>query len=318
MRYIIVGFGNIGKKRALALGKKFKASYDPNPKTNADFQELKDIPKQIYDAAVLTVPQQFKFELTKHFLNLGKHVLNEKPFIASKKQLEELKKIALKNKVIFHTSYNHRFEPNIKKLTQKINTGSMGKFYFGRMVYSFGNIQQRIGTWRETEFGVLEEIAPHLIDLCFALFKYNGEDFTHIISRKIESEIYDHWVFGTKDKKIIIENSAVTWKNLFTIDLYFEYGSLHINGLRKWGQSEFIYRKRILPSGVPIEKINSDKGQDMSWVRDFSYFEKMITQNKLSYDNDLQMSKALAIIALGSEKPDKNEQYKLYKKIQKV
>lgn len=318
MRYLIVGFGNIGKKRAAVLGKKFAASFDPNAKTNPDYTNLKSIPEDIYDVAVLTVPQQFKFDLTKHFLGLGKHVLNEKPFIISRNRLEELKKLAKKNKVIFHTSYNHRFEPNIQKLTKKIKSNLFGKFYFGRMIYSFGNIQERIGTWRETEFGVLEEIAPHLIDLCFSLFGYKGKDFKNLLSRKIESKIFDHWVFATTDQKIIIETSSLSWKNLFSIDLYFQKGSLHINGLRKWGGGQYIEGKRVLPSGIPIEKSLIDKGLDNSWVDDFTYFEKMVKENKLSYESDLQMSIALAMIALAAKDPNKNEQYKLYKQIQKV
>lgn len=315
MRYLIAGIGNIGKKRALALGKKFVVSYDPNPKANADFKYLKKIPSEIYDAAVLTVPQQYKFDLTKHFLSLGKHVLNEKPFIVTKKQLNNLKKVAKEKNVIFYTSYNHRFEPNIQKLSKIVKSGLFEKFYFGRMIYSFGNIRERIGTWRESEFGVLEEIAPHLIDICMDLFNYKGKNFKHLISRKVESKIFDHWVLGTTDQKIIIETSSLSWKNLFSIDLYFDKGSLHINGLRKWGGSEFIQRLRILPSGIPKERKYFDSGEDLTWQKDFAFFEKISKEKKLSYESDLQMSKALAIIALGSKNPNKNDQYKLYKQI---
>lgn len=317
MRYLIVGFGNIGKKRAFSLGRKFSVSFDPNSSAKADYQSLEDIPKDIYDTAVLTVPQQFKFELTKHFLHLSKNVLNEKPFILTKSQQNEISEISKKNKVTYFTSYNHRFEPNIKKITKLISARKLGKFYFGRMIYSFGNIKERIGTWRETEFGVLEEIAPHLIDLAMSWFGYQGKDFQTFVSNKTESNIFDHWVFGTNDGKIIFETSALSWKNLFSVDLYFEKGSLHINGLRKWGQSEFTQRKRIIPSGIPREKIYEDKGRDLTWKEDFDYFEKIVKLKQNSGQSDLQMSRALAIIALGSKNPIKNEQFRLFKEILK-
>lgn len=317
MRYLIAGFGNIGKKRAKSLGRKFSVSFDPNPLAKADYQKLDNIPPEAYDAAVLTVPQKFKFDLTKHFLSSGKHVLNEKPFITTQKQLTQLRSIAKKNNVIFFTSYNHRFEPNIKRMKNKILSGKLGKFYYGRMIYSFGNIKERIGTWRETEFGVLEEIAPHLLDLAINLFGYKGDQFKNIISAKIESSIFDHWVFSTTDGKIIFETSSLSWKNLFSIDLYFEKGSLHINGLRKWVGSRFIIRQRIFPAGIPKELAYLDKGIDSSWNKDFSFFERMIKAGKTSHEYDLQMSVALANIALGSKNPDKNEQYKLYKEILK-
>lgn len=317
MRYLIAGFGNIGKKRAKSLGRKFSVSFDPNPLAGADYQKLDDIPPAAYDAAVLTVPQQFKFDLTKHFLVSGKHVLNEKPFITTQKQLTQLRTIAKNKNVIFFTSYNHRFEPNIKRMKNKILSGKLGKFYYGRMIYSFGNIKERIGTWRETEFGVLEEIAPHLIDLAINLFGYKGYQFKNVTSAKIESSIFDHWVFSTTDGKIIFETSSLSWKNLFSIDLYFEKASLHLNGLRKWGGSQLIERKRILPSGIPTENFFFDKGPDISWMRDFASFEKMVKLKKSSLESDLQMSVALANIALGSNNPEKNEQYKLYKEILK-
>lgn len=318
MRYLIAGFGNIGKKRAHSLGKEFSISFDPNPLAGADFKKLEEIPADLYETAVLTVPQQFKFDLTKYFLSHGKHVLNEKPFIVTENQIKQLKYISRKNKAIFFTSYNHRFEPNIKRMKKNILTGGLGKFYYGRMIYSFGNIQERLGTWRETEFGILEEIAPHLIDIAINLLGYKGSEFRNIISAKMESNIFDHWVFSTSDGRIIFETSSLSWKNLFSIDLYFEKGSLHLNGLRKWGESQYIKRGRIFPSGVPKEKIYNDRGEDLTWKEDFSHFKKIVKSKQTSSMSDLQMSFALANIALSSKNPNKNgQEYKLFTEILK-
>lgn len=293
MRYLIVGFGNIGHKRKNILGRKCVATVDSLLKINATYKNIKDVPLNIFDAAVLTIPQQYKYEFTKYFLNHGKHVLVEKPLIITDSQGKKLLKIATKNKVIWYTSYNHRFEPNIIKIKHILQKNLIGKLYHARLVYSFGNIKERIGTWRETKFGVLEEIAPHVIDFAKLFFNYQGKDFELLIARKVESKIFDHWVFSTKDKKILFETSSVTWKNIFSIDIYGEKGSVHMNSLCKWGKSELIIRKRVLPSGIPLEKITSTKGPDISWKKDFLYFEKMIKENKCSVDNDLQISKAL-------------------------
>ena len=218
MRYLIVGFGNIGHKRKNILGKKCVATVDPNPKANAEYTNIKDVPLNIFDTAILTIPQQFKYEFTKYFLNCGKHVLVEKPLIITASQGKKLLKIATENQVIWYTSYNHRFEPNIVKIQNILQKDLIGKLYHARFVYSFGNIKERIGTWRETKFGVLEEIAPHLIDFAQWFFNYKGSDYEPFIARKIESKIFDHWVFCTKDKKVLFETSSVTWKNVFTIE----------------------------------------------------------------------------------------------------
>lgn len=300
MRYLIVGFGNIGHKRQAVLKDKCVAIVDPDPRVKASYKSSYDVPLDIFDAAVLTVPQQYKIDLVRYFLSKGKHVLVEKPLVISFKMGQELFKLAKKNNVIWYTSYNHRFEPNINKVKRLLEEGVIGKIYHGRMVYSFGNIKERIGTWRETKYGVLEEIAPHLIDLCYSFFDYKGSDFKTITARKVESSIFDHWVFSTSDFKIIIEISAITWKNVFSIDLYGSLGSIHINGLNKWQGSRLIIQKRVFPSGAPSENHSFTQGPDQTWKKDFQFFESQIKQNKTSVDCDLYHSLALASIALGA------------------
>jgi len=296
MRYIIVGYGNIGHKRQAVLGKKCVATVDPDKKVKAIYKSHTDVPLEIFDAAVLTVPQEFKNELVKYFLSKGKHVLVEKPLLVTKKQADVFKKLAKKNKVIWHTSYNHRFEPNIVKINKLLNANKIGKLYHAKLVYSFGNIKERIGTWRETENGVLEEIAPHVIDFTMMFFGYRGIDFKPLIARKVESNIIDHWVFATKDNRVMIETSSVTWKNVFSIDIYGELGSIHMYGLNKWGGSDLFVRKRIFPSGIPKENKYHTSPPDLTWVKDFRYFQKMVRENKNSYSSDLEMSKAIANI----------------------
>lgn len=299
LRYLIVGYGNIGHKRQNALGKKCVGTFDINPKQNPTYSKLKDIPVDNFDAAVITTPQDPKLELVKHFLKLKKHVLVEKPLIITSKEGKELEKLAKENKVIWHTSYNHRFEPNIEKLNKIIKAGTLGPLYHARFVYSFGNIKERIGTWRETKYGVLEEIAPHLIDFTLNIFKYKGKDFKPLIKRKVESKIFDHWVFSTTDDKIVFETSSVTWKYIFSLDIYGQKGSVHISQLNKWGGSTLIIRKRVLPSGAPLEKIIHTQGSDITWKKDFKFFERMAKAKITSLNGDLELSEALKRVCLG-------------------
>ncbi len=316
MRYLIVGLGNIGQKRKAVLGKKCVATVDPNPKANADFLDYKKVPLDLFDSVVLTIPQQLKNALTEYFLAKGKNVLVEKPLIISQKQGKKFLQIAKKNDAIWHASYNHRFEPNIVKLKKLLNRKIIGKLYFARFIYSFGNIKDRINTWRETEFGVLEEITPHQLDLIFNLLKNTDTNFQTIIARKVESNIFDHWLFTSMDKKITVECSAITWKNVFLIEIYGRLGSVHINGLRKWNGSELIIRKRTFPSEVPKEKKIFDQGPDNTWSDDFNYFEKMVRQKQTSIKNDLQISLSLANIALNAN-TKKESANKTYRQIQK-
>jgi len=316
MRYLIVGYGNIGHKRKDALGKKCIATADPIPKAEADFKNYKDVPIDIFDTAVLTVPQQNKLELIKYFLLNRKHILVEKPLIINKEEYKTLNQLATRNNLVVQTSYNHRFEPNMKKFTELLESGFLGKIYHGTFIYSFGNIQERIGTWREKEYSVLEEIAPHLLDIIINHLDYKGKDFVTFTARKEESNIFDHWVFSTSDHKIIVETSSITWKNTFLLELFGSLGSIHLSGLQKWEGSELIIRKRVFPSGKPIEKRIFRKGLDNTWKEDFREFEKNVNLNKNSLQNDLKLSKALAHIVLTAPNT-KDPQRNFYRQILK-
>lgn len=302
MRYVIIGYGNIGHKRRVALGKKCVATVDQDPNVQADFHDFKKVPLHIFDTAILSVPQQLKLDLMTYFLERGKNVIVEKPLIITPEQGKKLQSIINKQKVVSYTSYNHRFEPYIEKIQKILQKEVIGRLYHARFVYSFGNIKERLGTWRETEFGVLEEIAPHIIDLICYFWPYYGKDFKLLFVRKIESSIFDHWLFCTKDEKIVVETSSVTWKNSFSIDIYGELGSVHMNGLCKWGRSEFILRKRVFPSGVPLEKRTQISSPDRTWRKDIDYFESLsVDKTKASIKNDINISLALSRLILESK-----------------
>lgn len=317
LKYLIVGYGNIGHKRQAVLGKKCVATLDPDPKRNADYTKLESLPDNIYNSAVLTIPQQDKYRLVEYFLQKGKNVLVEKPLILTREQAKNLTQISQKNSCIWYTSFNHRFEPSIQKMQQKVRSEFLGKLYHAKFIYSFGNIKERIGTWRETQFGVLEEIAPHLIDFAFTMFNYKGKDFKTVSARRAEAKIYDHWLFSTTDDKVIFETSAVTWKNIFSLSVYGDRGSLFVNSLNKWGGSILTLHKRLLPSGAPKEKVIKFEGVDRTWKKDFAYFEKLLQERMTSIDEDIEMSIALANICLQAKGVKPNYQQSLYKEILK-
>ena len=120
MRYIIIGYGNIGKKRQNALGIKCVTTVDPYVE-DADYKDYKNVPLESFDTAVLATPPEEKIEIVRYLLSNKKHVLSEKPLpFRNKKELDGVKSLAEGNNVIWYTSYNHRFEPLIIKLKKFI------------------------------------------------------------------------------------------------------------------------------------------------------------------------------------------------------
>jgi hypothetical protein len=108
---------------------------------------------------------------------------------------------------------------------------------------------------------------------------------------------YDRAVLATDDGRIEIEASYLHWKNTFSIDLFGELGSLHVNGLRKWGTSELILRQRVLPSGVPHETREVSVGADLTWQADFEHFEAKVSAGTTSAENDSWISRVVTSAA---------------------
>lgn len=312
MKYLIVGYGNIGHKREKTLGNKCLATVDPDPKQKANYKLSSTVPTKILNkigAVVIATPRQPKLALVEYWLMKGKNVLVEKPLILTPQKAKLFSVIAKKNKVIWYTGYNHHFEENIQRLQKFIMQRKIGKLYHARMEYSFGNIKELIGAWRETGYGDLDEVGCHLIDFAGMLFGYKGSNFKSVSLRKIESKVFDQCIFSTTDNKIIFEAGWTTWKNVFKIDIYGSLGSLHLEGLRKWGPSKLIYRQRVFPAGVPKEKIFIEKGTDTTWQKDINYFEKMVKTHMTSIDSDIENTKALVSIALSDNPKDRNIVY---------
>ena len=80
--------------------------------------------------------------------------------------------------------------------------------------------------------------------------------------------------------KINLEMTYSMWKNSFYCDVIGSKGSAHIESLCKWSKSKLIFRKRILPSGEPIEKINVYNKGDPTWAKENVDFEKSVKIKK--------------------------------------
>ena len=128
MKAIVVGMGVQGAKRKKHLEKDFICSVDKFKK--ADYRSIIDVPLNIFDTVFLCVPDNQKIRIIKYCIKNRKHILVEKPLLLkSNKDLVNLEKQAKKNKVIFYTAYNHRFEPIVLKLQQLIRKRILGKIY---------------------------------------------------------------------------------------------------------------------------------------------------------------------------------------------
>ena len=296
MRYVLVGLGNIGSKRKAVLGDRCVATVDPfNP--DASHRAAEECPEGAYDAAVVATPNDVKLELIRHFLDRGKHVLVEKPLTLTPETADDLLRRSTRHGAIWYTSYNFRFEPNVVALRRHLQAGAIGRVYRVRMFYGNGTAGNLAGTWRDSRFGVLEDMASHLIDLVGFVFGKFGAEFQVWERRGYELKGVDHCILATGDRSVVIECSFLSWRNRWRIEVIGERGGLEMDGLTKWGESRLTLLRRQFPSGPPEESREIARGPDPTWAADLAHFEQMALAGETSCQNDLWLSRTIASAA---------------------
>lgn len=283
MKILIVGLGVQGQKRKKILNKHKIITFDKYNKL-ADFKNIKDIPSDNYDCVFLCVPDDQKFQLMKFFINKKKHILVEKPlYFKNLKDFYLIQRNAIKNNVLCYVAYNHQFEPHFIKIKKLLSSKSIGKIYSCRIFYGNGTAKLvKKSNWRDKGSGVLQDLAPHLLDILSTWFKNKKFKFKVVSSNKFENNSLDHVVILSQSNKIRVEleMTMCMWKNHLTCDIIGSKGSAHIDSLCKWGPSSLIVRKRKFPAGIPSETNKTLRMSDPTWKLEHRHFFNLIKKKK--------------------------------------
>jgi predicted dehydrogenase len=292
MRYLVVGLGNIGQRRRALLGERCVATADPF-NAAADYRTVQDCPPDSYDAAVLAIPDDDKIALATYLLEQGKHVLVEKPLpLPDEATARHLGGLAQARGLALYTAYNHRFEPLLVALKERLEDGAIGQIYHGRLFYGNGTVRHVAGTWRDQGLGAIQDLGCHLLDL-LAFTGLSGDEMHLVAAQSIETKAPDRAVIASENGRFLLEMSYHSWRNSFAFELYGSKGSLHCVGLRKWGGSELILRTRVFPSGRPDERRWTDEGVDVTWEREIEQFERLCASGTTDLSTDWWIARTL-------------------------
>jgi predicted dehydrogenase len=279
-----VGSGIQGRKREKVCGMDFVGYVDPKQKHNKNisYEYTSYVPLDTYDAACVCTPSDASYGVCYYLINKGKHVLVEKPLWAPEQEmLVELQQLADKNNCVLYTGYNHRFEPSLINLKDLIKHKKIGKIYHCSMFYGNGTAKLvKESPWRDSGIGIYGELGSHLLDINSFLFGApNHIDL--ISSSQFENNTPDHIVFeiSTGEFSTVCEATYCSWKNTFTINILGEKGSIHVDGLCKWGPCRIEWRNRKYPSGVPASHNVSWSMDDPTWEFEYKHF-KGLCENK--------------------------------------
>lgn len=297
MKVLVVGLGVQGRKRSEILGENFVASVDPQV-IGATYLNITDAPIDSFDSVFLCVPDKQKIELIEYCILHRKHVLVEKPLISrTPSKLIEIQAKANTAGVFIYTAYNHRFEPHFITMKDIVNSGELGRIFSVKMFYGNGTSQLvKASPWRDQGMGVVSDLAPHLLDTLAFWLGRNQLDDLLVRSHKFETNSPDHAVVhvNIRGVAVIFEMSLCMWRNSFFSDLVGDKGSAHISSLCKWGPSVLTIRKRVLPSGKPLEELREVEMPDPTWALEHEYFFTQILNGaQTDFSTDIWISEAL-------------------------
>lgn len=298
MRIAVIGLGVQGRKRRAVAGERVTVTVDPLA-PQADCKTIEQAPADAFDAACLCVPDGEKLPILRYLLASRKHVLVEKPLLASAAELRELIGLSKSNRVACYTAYNHRFEPHIASLKSAIEGGGLGPLYLARFFYGNGTARDvRNSPWRDQGPGVVSDLGSHLLDMALLLFGPNEAPIRVWTVNRFENRAPDHVCFGYGGKPVLeMEATLISWRNSFSLDVYGEKGSAHIQGLCKWGPSTLTVRERVLPSGRPKETVQTLEQPDPTWRIEFDHFLELCRSGGNNLDNDLWIAEKMGELA---------------------
>ncbi len=159
----VIGIASHDPKRSLELQKKFKL-----PMAFASYDELLDC-DEIDLVSISTVPSEHE-RLVHRALEMGKHVLCEKPFTMSVAAAKELLKEANAGHIIHAIDFEFRELPACKFFMSRLMTGVTGRIVFAELKWIVGTWADPKRSWRwqcdkEQGGGILTALGVHLYNL---------------------------------------------------------------------------------------------------------------------------------------------------------
>lgn len=132
----------------------------------AETADLTSVPwmDEVEAITVATAPMNH-YAVILQALQLGKHVLTEKPFTMTVAEAEDLARIAAEKNLQLGIIHNFQFARSTKRLLKDIGDGTLGQVR-GINAVQLGNPLRRLPEWYEKlPFGLMYDESPHLLYL---------------------------------------------------------------------------------------------------------------------------------------------------------
>ena len=185
VRFGFIGAGAIAHYAADAVNQhphgKLVAIQDPHLERRSTFQSKhalehaheaveEMLANKNVDAVYIAVPNKFHIPLTIQALEVGKHVVLEKPFAMNAAEAEQAIKLAEKKGLVLFVGMNQRYSADSQKIKKLVEDGVLGEIYHAKAIWRRRSGIPKLGTWFGNKEvaggGSLYDIGVHMLDLC--------------------------------------------------------------------------------------------------------------------------------------------------------
>lgn len=253
--------------------------YDPHVASVDGIEKYDDLDAMLskVDAVLISVPPALAPGYVVTALSQEKHVFCEKPAAIN---YEELKVIEpyLDNDIVLAYGFNHRQHGSIRKISEIIDSGSLGDVLWMRGRYGKEVDESYKLTWRcNRELnggGILIDQGIHLIDLMNEFS--GGFDFASAVLSSsyldvdgVEDNAFVH--FASKSRKITasLHSTITQWRYLFSLEIFLENGSIILNGLRtnsgNYGDERLVVKPNVSATAAYEGDAEYLYEKNMSW-----------------------------------------------------
>jgi predicted dehydrogenase len=320
MNIAIIGAGLIGRKRAAALmhfpDDRLAVVCDIDRQSTAalagehgcdavtDWRDV--IARDNIDAAIVATANAALEPIACAALQSGRHVLCEKPLGRDLAEARAMTAAAAGAGRTLKTGFNHRFHPGIMRARQIADADGIGTIFSMRARYGHGSRPGMEKEWRSSKElcggGELLDQGVHVIDL----MRWFGGEFTEVYAR-VETkfwpiEIEDNaFAIVTTDRGVTasMHVSWTNWKNVFSLEIFGDAGSLAINGLGgSYGPETLEWARRKPEGGRPDIETFSFPDEDISWREEWREFRAALAEGRRPIADGLDGEEANRVVAM--------------------
>lgn len=218
------------------------------------FADLDEAIATGFDGYTVATPAVTHYSIGKKLLELGNHVLIEKPLTLSSAQSKELVEIAKKNGSQLMVGHLMLFHPAVRKIKELVSEGKIGRLHY---IYS---TRLNFGTVR-TEESVFWSFAPHDISILNYLVDGSPVSIEAKGAKFLQDQVYDVTMAQLEYPDNIHGHIFVSWLHPFKEQRLVLIGSKGMLSYEDSKEKEiFYYNKHFeIIDGQPLKYEEPDQ-----------------------------------------------------------